>query len=238
MKLSSQVIRTLGDVMRFVMAPSAGGTVPGEQEEEYAQWRSGMQQKQEEYAVRAFWRRLLTQEEITISGDTTLLPKRFHKPNGLYLLTVEDSNGDVVDYTDPDDPLVTVEMINDPDAVDGDNNPTIGRWQMRFKETQPTLTAKMWYFAAPPVPEAETDIVLLPGDMVGFAALGEYFRTAGEDGSQDKSEQDAENRFQEYITLEAIPAKSELIRVSQKRTNRVGYLKQFYYRRNRFFRGA
>jgi hypothetical protein len=232
MRNTNQIIRTLGDVMRFVMAPSAGGTVPGNQEEEYSQWRSWIQQKQEEYAVRAFWRRLLTFEEIQISGDTTVLPDRFHKPNGLYLLIVEDSNGEITDYTDPDDPLVTVEMINDPEDED------FGRWQMRFKETQPTLTAKMWYFAAPPVPESETDIVLLPGDMVGFAALGEYFRTAGEDGSQDKSEQDAENRFQEYITLEAIPAKSELIRVSQKRTNRVGYLKQFYYRRNRFFRGA
>lgn len=232
MRETNQVIRTMGDVMRYVMAPSAGGTVPGSNEEEYAQWVSWIQQKQEEYAVRGFWLRLLTRETISIAGDTTVLPDRFHKPNGLYILEVPDPNGDEpINYADPDDPQVSVEMISDPEDED------FGKWQMRFKETQETATATMWYFAAPPVPEVESDTILLPGDMVGFAALGEYFRSAGEDGSQDKAETDAENRFQEYLTLEQIPERSKLLTVSQKRTDRVRYLKNFYFRRDRFYRG-
>lgn len=224
MLLTNQVIRTLGDVLLKVMAPSAGGSVPATTDEEYDQWVSWVQQKQEEYAKRGFWQRLLTREEITIEGDVTVLPDRFHKPNGLYILEVDGE-----DYADENNPKVSVEYINDPDDED------YGKWQMRFAETMPLMDAVIWYFAAPPVPTAESDFLLLPGDMVGFAALGEYFRTTGAEGSQDKSEADAENRFQEYISLEVIPPKHRLIKLRKDaHVDRIAYLKQFYHRPNRY----
>lgn len=229
MRETNQVIRTLRDVMEKVMAPSAGGSMPDfstNPEDEYMQWVSWIQQKQEEYAVRAFWRRLLTREEIEIEGDTTVLPDRFHKPNGLYVLDV-----DGVDYADPDNPQLTVEMITDPTDTD------FGKWQIRFKDTQERKTAIIWYFANPPVPTDETDIVLLPGDMIGYSALGEYFRSIGADGSQDKAEEDAENRFIEYLSMEMIPPRHELLTIkTQQNVDRIAYQKQFYYRSGRYFR--
>lgn len=208
------------------MATFAGGTVPLSGEEEYDQWVGWIKQKQEEYAVRGFWRRLLTREEIIINGETTVLPDRFHKPNGLYILDV-----DGVNYADEDAPLVSVEMIGDTEDED------FGKWQMRFKEPLTSQkTAVLWYFAAPPVPTESTDKLLLPGDMIMYAALGEYFRSIGMDGSQDKAEQDAENRFIEYISLEVIPPIYELLTTTKQSTmSRNNYLKQFYYRPNRYY---
>lgn len=213
------------------MAPSAGGSVPEANSDEYNQWVGWIQQKQQEFAVRGFWRRCLTREEIVVSGDTTVLPDRFHKPNGLYVLQATNSNGEVEDWCDPDNKKVSVEMINDPEDSD------FGKWQMRFPEPVPQQTVVIWYFANPPVPTQESDILLLPGDMVGFAALSEYFRTTGAEGSQDDARAEGENRFQEYISLELIPDRSELITVSRKRIDRIAYQKQFYYRPNRHTQG-
>jgi hypothetical protein len=222
---TNQVLRTLGNVFTYVAA-FAGGSVPLETDEEYAQWLLWVQNKQEEYAVRGFWRRLLTREEIVIEGDTTVLPKRFHKPNGLYILDV---NGK--DYADPDNPKLTVEMINDP------NDTNYGKWQMRFVETQDTQNAILWYFANPPKPTEPNDYILLPGDLISYAVLGEYYRTTGAEGSQDKSEQDAENRFQEYMSLEVIPARHELLKFNRPRVDRIANLKRMYYRNNRGYQG-
>ena len=222
--LTNQYISTLQQVLE-ALAPFAGGTVPLTTDEEYAQWVGWIKQKQEEYAVRAFWRRLLTREEIVIEGETTVLPDRFHKANGLYILDVGGEN-----YADEENPRVSVEMIGDLDDED------FGKWQMRFKDEITTPTdAVLWYFAAPPVPVEPTDKLLLPGDMVMYAALGEYFRSIGADGSQDKAEMDAENRFLEYIGLEVIPPVYELLTTSkQNKVSRNEYLKQFYYRPNRY----
>jgi len=222
---TNATIRTLDDCLTYIAA-FAGGTVPLTTDEEYAQWVFWIQVKQEEYAKRGFWRRLLTRETITIEGDTTVLPARFHKPNGLYLLDV-----DGVDYTDPDDPQLTVEMIGDPE----DEN--YGNWQMRFKETQEEQSAVIWYFANPPKPTVGADLVLLPGDMISYAALGEYYRTTGAEGSQDKSELDAENRFNEYISLEVIPPRHKLITTNRVRQDRLGRLKRMYWRTNRNYQG-
>ncbi len=221
---TNQFLKTLGDVLN-AMAPFAGGTVPLSGEEEYLQWLGWIKQKQEEYAVRGFWRRLLTREEIIINGETTVLPDRFHKPNGLYILDVEGVN-----YADEENPQVSVEMIGDIEDED------FGKWQMRFKTPLTSQkTAILWYFAAPPVPEDATDKLLLPGDMVMYAALGEYFRSIGMDGSQDKAEQDAESRFIEYISLEVIPPIYELLTTTKNSgISRNNYLKQFYYRPNRY----
>lgn len=228
MRETNQKIKNLKDVMEF-MAPFAGGSVPTyslQIDDEYLQWVGWIAQKQEEFATRAFWRRLLTREEIQIEDDVTVLPDRFHKPNGLYILEVDGE-----DYADPDNPKLTVEMIGDPSDED------FGKWQMRFKEKQPAQDAILWYFAAPPVPTEPKDIILLPGDMIGYGALGEYFRSIGADGSQDKAELDAENRFIEYTALEMIPPKYELLTMNKgKNIDRVAYQKQFYQRRGRYFR--
>jgi len=212
-------IQTLGDVLSF-MAPFAGGTVPTEGDDEYDQWIGWVQNKQEEYARRAFWRRCLTREVITLTADaeTHVLPDRFYKPNGLYMCIV-----DGVDWNEAensDEQTIFVEMIND---VDDEN---YGQWQMRFDDAvvETDATVILWYFSQPGVPNALTDRLLLPGDMIGFAALAEYYRQANQEGSQDKAEEDAENRFQEYLALEVIPDKSELLTNKEDQVTRVDRL--------------
>ena len=212
-------IQTLGDVLDF-MAPFAGGTVPAEADTEFGEWVSWVQNKQEEYARRAFWRRTLTREVITLTADATthVLPDRFFKPNGLYMCIVDE-----VDWNEAgnsDGQTIFVEMVNDPASGD------YGKWQMRFDNAIETTDATviLWYFSQPAVPNAVGDKLLLPGDMIGFAALAEYYRQANQEGSQDKAESDAENRFAEYLSLEVIPAKNELLTNSENQTTRVDRL--------------
>lgn len=219
-------VRTLTQVFSF-MAAFAGGSVPSSNTSEYNDWLRWVQQAQEEYARRAFWRRCLTREEIDLTlGYTTLLPVRFHKPNGIYMLIVDE-----VDWLDPDnedEQYVFVEMDNDPES---DN---YGRWQMRFKdEIEEATSAILWYFANPPTPVESADILLLPGDMIAYRALAEHFRAANQEGSQDKAEEDAENRFQEYLSLETIPSKNELLRFNSGITRVDQLIKAKNYYRTR-----
>ena len=199
------------------MAPFAGGSIPLSDTQEYADWVRWIGQKQEEYARRGFWRRCLTRETLTLTeGETTLLPLRFNKPNGLYMLIVDE-----VDWNEEgneDEQYIFVEMVNDPEDAN------FARWQMRFKDTVPAGTsAILWYFSNPPKPVTTTDKLLLPGDMVAYAALMEYYRTTGSEGSEDKVEQMAENRFLEYISMEVIPDKKELL-TSKQGGNRIDRL--------------
>jgi hypothetical protein len=222
-------IRTVSEVMSM-MAAFAGGSIPSSTDAEYLDWLRWIQQKQEEYARRAFWRRCLTRVTLTLDGETTLLPDRFHKPNGLYMVVV-----DGIDWMDPDNEdgqYVFVEMDNAVMTDDAEPvaNTNFGKWQMRFKDAPDSVTATVWYFSNPPKPTATTDILLLPGDMVGYAALGEYYRTSGAEGSQDKAESDAEARFQEYLMLEVIPGKNDLMRFerSNTKTDRLAEAKNRY----------
>lgn len=224
-------IQTLGEVMS-AMAPFAGGSIPNDDTSEYSDWVRWIGQKQEEYARRAMWRRCLTRESISLTlGFTTVLPARFHKPNGLYMLIVTNSEGEGVDWNEPDnadEQYVFIEMINDP------NDANFGRWQMRFdNEITEATTAVMWYFSNPPKPVSTSDKLLLPGDMVAYGALQEYYRTTGSEGSEDKAEEMAENRFAEYLGLEVIPDKKELLRHSEKlvRVDRLDKARGYY--RNR-----
>lgn len=216
-------VQTLGEVLNF-MKPFAGGSVPAEGSTDYNEWVAWIQNKQEEYARRASWRRCLTRETLSISdGDeTVVLPDRFHRPNGLYMFIVDNDQGVGVDwneYGNSAGQTIFIEMINDP------NDANFGKWQARFgNEVEEDATAIIWYFSQPPVPNASTDKLLLPGDMIGFAALAEYFRKANQEGSQDKAEEDAENRFQEYLSLEVIPDKSDLLVNSEQQVNRVDRL--------------
>ena len=224
-------VRTLAEVMS-AMAPFAGGSVPDEADQEFADWVSWIQQAQEEYARRAMWRRCLTRLEITLTaGYTTVLPARFHKPNGIYMLVVTDDNDRGIDWNDADNvdgQNIFIEMVNDPLHAD------YGKWRMRFLNELPeTRTAVLWYFSNPPKPVVAADILLLPGDMIAYKALGKYFFTTGAEGSQDNAEQKAEDLFAEYLSLEALPNKSELMtnRESQQYTNRLLKARNFY--RNR-----
>jgi hypothetical protein len=222
---TNQIIKTLGNVLTF-MATSAGGTIPPETDSEYADWVRWITVKQEEYAQRAFWRRLLTRTELSITADeeTTLLPDNFHKPNGVYVLEVNEV--DWAENDNEDDQTIFVEMCTD--YTDDD----FGKWRIRYGTT-PTedATAILWYFANPPKPVASTDLVLLPGDMVAYGALTEYYRVANQEGSMDKAEQDAENRFNTYLSMEMIPPKYELLTFSSrgsKRKDRSEIAKSYY----------
>lgn len=217
-------IRTLGDVLSF-MAPFAGGSVPDSGDQEYTDWVSWIQNKQEEFARRGFWRRCLVREEVTLRpGSTHLLPDRLNKPNGVYMLIVDE-----VDWNEAGNTYgqtIFVEMINDPEDED------FAKWQMRFGvEVEEEVDAILWYFANPPVPTGTDDILILPGDMIGYAALSEYFRQANQEGSQDKAEEDAENRFSEYLSLEVLPAKNELLTNAEnpvKKVDRLAKAKSHY----------
>lgn len=220
-------IRTVAEVMNM-MAAFAGGSIPASTDTEYLDWLRWIQQKQEEYARRAFWRRCLTRVEMTLDGETTLLPDRFHKPNGLYMVVVDGI--DWMDADNDDEQYIFVEMDNAIYTTGTTPNPNFGKWQMRFRNAPDSVTATVWYFSNPPKPTATTDILLLPGDMIGYAALAEYYRTSGAEGSQDKAEADAESRFQEYLMLEVIPAPNDLMRFqrSNTKTDRLVEAKNFY----------
>ncbi len=226
---ASTTIETLGDVLAFI-APHAGGAVPQEGTQVHTDWVTWTQNKYEEYAKRAFWRRCLTREVITLTvGETTVLPVRFNRPNGIYMLIVDD-----VDWNDPensDEQSIFVEMDNDPDSAD------FAKWRVRFlNEIETETEAILWYFANPPIPQASSDKLLLPGDMIGFAVLSEYFRQTFQAGSQDDAFQAAENRFSEYLTLEVLPDKGSLLTHKQQ-TKRRDFLKEarlmYTNRRNR-----
>ncbi len=218
----SSSIRTLGEVLN-AMAPFAGGSVPDANDQEYLDWVSWIQVKQEEYAKRAFWRRCLTREEITVDGETTVLPDRFNRPNALFILIV-----DGVDWHENGNTFgqqIVVEMNND--VTDQD----FGKWQMRFLIPPVNKDAIIWYYSNPPKPVAESDILLLPGDMIAYAALGQYFFTTGAEGSQDNADGKAEDRFNEYLSIEVIPDKSVFLSHTRQ-TPRVDYLQRAknYYR--------
>ena len=206
------------------MAPFAGGSVPVTTNKEYDHWVSWICQKQEEFARRGNWRRCLTRAEITLeAGETTVLPIRFFRPNGIYMLIVD--GVDWMDTENEDGQSIFIEMINDPD----DDN--FGRWQMRFgDEIQEDTTAILWYFSNPPKPAVPADKLLLPGDMVAYAALQEYFRTSNQQGYEDEMKSMAENRFAEYLALEGLPAKNELLtfRTSPKRIDRLAKARSYY----------
>ena len=216
-------IRTLGEVLD-AMAPFAGRSVLSADSIEYANFVTSIAQKQEEYARRGFWRRCLTRLEISLdSGFTTVLPERFHKPNGLFMLIVDGVDWNEVNNTD--DQYIFIEMIND---VEDEN---FGLWQMRFKnELLEDKDAVMWYFSNPPKPTTTDDILLLPGDMVAYAALQEYYRTTGSEGSEDNAKELAENRFAEYLGLEVLPDKKDLLTHSQGgvRVDRLQKAKAYY----------
>lgn len=207
-----QVLGTLGEVMSF-MAPNHGGTVPNEDSEEYTQWRTAIQLKQEEASRRGFWRRLLTKDTLFLrEGDETVtLPIRFQRANALYIFAYTDSDGNQVDWADPDrEPdgqSIITQMINDPEDSE------YGYWQVIFNtpiETDMEIT--LWYFASPPKPVESTDQVLLPGDMIAFGAMSEVFRISNLSGSQDDARNEYENRLSNYLTLEMIPARNEILK--------------------------
>jgi hypothetical protein len=223
-----QVLATLSDIMNFI-APNAGGTVPTVNSDEYNTWRKAIQVKYEEASRRGFWRRLLTKELIAVEEDdeTILLPIRFQRANSLYILAV-----DGVDLADPDrvpdDQSIFIQQINDPD----DEN--FGRWQINLETPiSEDQDAVLWYFATPPIPTDPTDKVLLPGDMIAFGAMAEIFRTTNLEGSQDDARIEYENRLTNYLALEMIPSRDELLKfdTNPRRVDRTLLARQQYLTR-------
>lgn len=197
---------TVSDIMTL-MAPSAGGAVPDDNSEEKAQWLLFIQTKYEEASRRGFWRRLLKKSTISLTeGDTEcLLPVDFQRANGLYIFYV-----DGVDLCDPDrepdDQGIFAEVETD------HTSPNFGRWKLTFAEpVAATQTAPIWYFCVPPKPVADSDKLLLPGDMIAFGALSEVFRTTNLEGSQDDARTEYENRLSTYLAMEMIPPRNEIL---------------------------
>lgn len=206
MQTVTQFIQTVSDIMGL-MAPSAGGVIPDETSEEYAQWLLFIQTKYEEASKRGFWRRLLKKGELTLAVDdeSVLLPIDFQRANSLYICYIGG-----VDLSDPDrepdEQSIFVEMVTDPE----DTN--FGRWRLTFSTPIETAeVAPIWYFCTPPKPEEGTDKVLLPGDMIAYGALSEVFRTTNLEGSQDDARTEYENRLASYLAMEMIPGRGELL---------------------------
>lgn len=224
---------TLDDVMKF-MAPLAGGSIPPSGTDEYNNWVMWIGQKIHEDSYRGFWRRLLTNKPITITAnqETMLLPNNFQKINGIYVLDV-----DGVDWNEPDNidkQVLFVEMESD------STDPDYGLWRVRFNVVPTTTrTATLWYFFAPAIPVNPTDKMVLPGDMIAFGSLQEYFRSAGAEGSQDDVRDEHENRYNNYLSLEVLPSKQELLSWSSHHGTRVDLVtkaKNYYRSRNRRYR--
>lgn len=219
----SSVISTLSEALN-AMAPFAGGLVPAPDTTEYANWVRWLNQKQEEFARRGFWARCLTRLPVTLAvGETAVLPVRFNRPNALFMLIV-----DGVDWKEPEnsaDQSVLAEFVNDITSAN------FGLWQMRFKnEIEEETDGILWYFSNPPTVSALTDKFVLPGDMLVYAALQEYFRTSNQEGYEDESKNLAENRFKEYLSIEVLPDKQELLTNSEKggRVDRLGKARSYY----------
>lgn len=209
-----QFFGTVADIMNII-APNAGGSVPDENSEEFGQWLLAIQMKYEEASRRGFWRRLLTRDTIVLREDDTetSLPDRFQRANSLYIFAIKDSEGNDVDWMDPDrEPdgqQLYVEQVNDPDDDD------FGKWKVTFREpitaAQAEEEAVIWYWATPPKPNANSDTLLLPGDMIAFGAMIEIFRSKNLPGSQDDARVEFENRLSTYLGMETIPPKNELL---------------------------
>lgn len=213
MVIKGQYLDTVGGIMNL-MAPSAGGVIPDVDSEEYAQWLLFIQTKYEEASKRGFWRRLLKKGEIELTeGDTEVyLPVDFQRANSLYICFVDD-----VDLCDPDrEPdgqgifaEIDTEPLEDDDTTP---NANFGKWRLTFtEEVAETQEAPIWYFCTPPMPEEDTDKVLLPGDMIAYGALSEVFRTTNLEGSQDDARTEFENRLSGYLAMEMIPPRNEIL---------------------------
>lgn len=214
------------------MAPNAGGAVPSVDTDEYNQWRTLIQIKQEEAARRGFWRRLLTKDILSLrEGDTEVtLPTRFQRANALYILSVAGVDlGDPDRIRETDDTQSAVpQMINDPDDEE------FGLWKIIFNTAiAADEEAVIWYWATPPKPVDPTDKLLLPGDMVAFGALSEVFRSTNLEGSQDDARNEYENRLLSYLSLEMIPPRNELLTFTSnpRRINRTANARLQYQTR-------
>lgn len=204
-----QFFGTVADIMAII-APNAGGTIPDAASEEYSQWFTAIKMKYEEASRRGFWRRLLKKDDTQSlrAGDTSIvMPDDFQRANSLYIFSV---NG--VDLADPDrtpdGQSVFAQMITDPEDSD------FGKWQLNFQTAidADTTDVMLWYFCTPPMPAAGTDKILLPGDMVAFGAMAEIFRNKNLQGSQDDARLEYENRINNYLAMEMIPARNEILK--------------------------
>lgn len=207
--LVPQFFGTVDDIMDII-APNAGGTIPDATSEEYTNWLIAIKMKYEEASRRGFWRRLLKKDDgqSLRAGDTSILmPDDFQRANSLHIFAV---NG--VDLADPDrisdGQSVFAQMITDPEDAD------FGKWQLNFGQAieSDTSDVMLWYFATPPMPSAGTDKILLAGDMVAFGAMSEIFRNKNLQGSQDDARTEYENRLQNYLAMETIPPRNEILR--------------------------
>lgn len=212
MLIKRQVLSTVNEIMSFI-APNAGGSVPEVDSEEYAQWLLAIQVKYEEASKRGWWRRLLQKDDtlsVSAGDEFVVLPEQFQRANALYIFALGGAEGE--DLADPDRIINTdsqtifLQQILDPEDED------YGLWQANFKfpieEDQDII---LWYFATPPVPTSGEDRVVLPGDMVAFGAMSEIFRSTNLEGSQDDARIEYENRITNYLSIEMIPPRNELI---------------------------
>lgn len=195
-----QVLSTVDDVLQFV-ARYAGGTVPQTSDSQYGEWLSWISEGQEDMAERGFWSRLLTKTELDISTDDefTVLPEDFHKRNGIYVLDTGEE-----DWNDPYNRSNQKLFVNKNEE---------GEWVVYYNGFAPTedITATLWYFRHPGVIEDAEDILILDGKACGYYALTEYFRQAGELGSLDDARAEYNNRFEELLGMEMLPAPNELL---------------------------
>lgn len=207
---------TVNSVMGL-MAPFAGGAVPDINSTEYANWMMWIQQKYEEASRRGFWRRLLVESTLSLTKDDEVvyLPVDFQRNNSLYILVVDEIDLCDPDRT-PDGQSIFVSMDTSPTVIVNGSpvtNSYFGRWKIRFgTPISATQTAPIWYFCAPPKPTAGADKLLLPGDMLSYGALIEYFRGASLPGSQDDARIEFENRMNDYQAMEVIPSRYEILK--------------------------
>jgi hypothetical protein len=212
MNNAPQALQTCTQIFDYI-SPYAGGSVPSDDSKQYANWMRWLQTKQDEYARRGYWKRLLTKATITAAAEaeTAVLPDDFHRANGLYVFKVADEYGNETDWAEEGVNKLFVTMITD------DTDEDYGQWQIEFIEPLTSaISATAWYFKNPPIPTVGSDKVILPGDLLAYGVLSEYFRSTGAEGSQDDARVEAENRFQSYLTQENIPARYELLQFNSK----------------------
>lgn len=174
----------------------------------------------EDIAKRWFLRSLLKKYTISIQVGTATyaLPSDFEKQNGLRVFYLENAG---ILLTDPYDTSGTLLSLA--------RNFNTGLYEITITPTPQTSdTATLWYFATPPKLVNPTDLCLVDSAAVLYYALKEHSFANRRFSQMEIARQEYENRVEEIIKNDTIPAPGELIGTGTRYSTYKGDHKRYY----------